>query len=171
MPWTLIFPNNLFRPFWGLYFVHIDETSFIKLAMISPNYYLLYTSVLSQFCFRRSILNDSLNSGSEWHKHDKVLEAVSKIEKVPRDIQGEKLSKATESSSHQSQQLEHKQVSKRGTEPGVRKGRRSLLACHTRCKCSLQTTHNSVKLGIKVVKLVKILSVGKSLLVADQNVI
>ena len=33
-----------------------------------------------------------------------------------------------------SQQLEHKQAKKRGTEPGVRKGNRSLLTCHTRCK-------------------------------------
>ena len=41
-----------------------------------------------------------------------------------------------------SQQLEHKQVPQLGTEPGVRKGKRSLLACHTRCKCSMETTHN-----------------------------
>ena len=43
-----------------------------------------------------------------------------------------------------------------GTEPGVKKGKRSMLACHTRCKCSMETTHNSVKvkLGIKVIKLV-----------------
>ena len=35
-------------------------------------------------------------------------------------------------------------------------GKRSLLASHTRCKCSMETTHNSVevKLGIKVMKLV-----------------
>ena len=53
-----------------------------------------------------------------------------------------------------SQQLEHKQVPKRGTEPGVRKGKLSLLARNTRCKCSMETTHNSVKfkLGIKVMK-------------------
>ena len=43
-----------------------------------------------------------------------------------------------------------------GTEPGVRKGKRSLLVCHTHCKCSIETTRNSVvKLGIKVIKLVK----------------
>ena len=41
-----------------------------------------------------------------------------------------------------SQQLEHQQVPKWGTEPGVRKGKLSLLACHTRCKCSMETTHN-----------------------------
>ena len=43
-----------------------------------------------------------------------------------------------------------------GAEPGVWKGKRSLLASHTRCKCSIETTHNSVeiKLGIKVIKLV-----------------
>ena len=33
-----------------------------------------------------------------------------------------------------SQQLEHKRVPQWGKEPGVRKGKRSLLACHTRCK-------------------------------------
>ena len=56
-----------------------------------------------------------------------------------------------------SQQLEHKQVLKGGTEPGVRKSKRSLLTCHTRCKCSMETTRNSVKvkLGIKVMKLAK----------------
>ena len=56
-----------------------------------------------------------------------------------------------------SQQLEHKQVPQRGTEPDVRKGKCSLLASHTRCKCSMETTHNSVKvkLGMKVMKLVE----------------
>ena len=56
-----------------------------------------------------------------------------------------------------SQQLEHKQVPKWGTEPGVRKGKCSLLACHTRCQCSMETTRNSVKVkvGIKVMKLVE----------------
>ena len=46
---------------------------------------------------------------------------------------------------------------KKGTEQGVRKGKFSMLACHTRCKCSLETTHNSVKvkLDIKVIKLVE----------------
>ena len=37
-----------------------------------------------------------------------------------------------------SQQLEHKQLPQWGTEPGVRKGKRSLLACSTRCKCSME---------------------------------
>ena len=56
-----------------------------------------------------------------------------------------------------SQQLEHKQVTKRGKEPGVRKGKRSLLASYNRCKCSMETTHNSVKvkLGIKVMKMME----------------
>ena len=40
------------------------------------------------------------------------------------------------------QQIEHKQVSERGMEPGVRKGKRDLLACHTRCKCSMETTRS-----------------------------
>ena len=53
--------------------------------------------------------------------------------------------------------MEHKQVPQMGTEPGVRKAKRSLLASHTRCKCSMETTHNSVefRLGIKVMKLVE----------------
>ena len=56
-----------------------------------------------------------------------------------------------------SQQLKHKQVPKRGTEPGVRKGKCPLLASHTRCNCSMETTHNSVKVkfGIEVMKLVE----------------
>ena len=54
-------------------------------------------------------------------------------------------------------QLEQKQVPKRGTEPSVRKGKRSLLVSHIRCKYSMETTHNSrkVKLGIKVMILVE----------------
>ena len=54
-----------------------------------------------------------------------------------------------------SQQLEHEQVPKSGTEPGVRNGTRSLLTCHNRCKRSMVTTRNpvKVKLGIKVMKL------------------
>ena len=71
--------------------------------------------------------------------------AKGKIEKVPRGIRGEKSSKDMASSRNL------------GMEPGVRKGKRSLLASHTRCKCSMETTHNSVKvkLGIKVMKLVE----------------
>ena len=44
------------------------------------------------------------------------------------------------------------------TEPGIGKGKLYLLACHTHCKCSImETTCYSVKvkLGIKVIKLVK----------------
>ena len=67
-----------------------------------------------------------------------------------------------------SQQLEHLQVPKWGTEPGVRKGKRSLLASHTRCKCSMETTHNSVKVkfGIKVMKLVESL-IGRDVTVGQ----
>ena len=50
----------------------------------------------------------------------------------------------------------------------VRKGKRSLLASHTRCKCSMETTHNSVevKLGIKVMKLVESL-IGREVTVGQ----
>ena len=46
---------------------------------------------------------------------------------------------------------------KKGTEQGVRNGKRSLLAFHIRCKCSIETTNNSVKVkvGVKVMKLVE----------------
>ena len=43
-----------------------------------------------------------------------------------------------------SQQLKHKQVPQWGTEPGVRKGKRSLLACHTRCNCSMETIQDLI---------------------------
>ena len=62
-----------------------------------------------------------------------------------------------------------------GTEPGVRKRKRSLLACHTRCKCFMENTHNAVKVkdkvGIKVMKLVESLIGWGSLLVKGQNAI
>ena len=86
-----------------------------------------------------------------------MRQKLSKIDKVPRGIQGEMSSKDTESSEIWSQQLEHKQVPKCGTEPGVRKSKRSLLACNTRCKSSKETTRHSVKvkLDIKVMKLLE----------------
>ena len=81
----------------------------------------------------------------------------SKIEKVPRGIQVESRVKTWQVRGIWSQKLEHQQVQKRGMELGVQKDKRSLLACHARCKCSMETTHNSVKvkLGIKVIKLVE----------------
>ena len=53
-----------------------------------------------------------------------------------------------------SQKLEQKQVPQWGTEPGVWKDKRSLLACHTRHKCSMEICRNSVmvNVGIKVIK-------------------
>ena len=65
----------------------------------------------------------------------------SKIEKVPRGIQGVNSRKDTASSVR---------LAPKGTEPGVRKGKRSLLACHTRCKCSMEATHNSVKVKLGI---------------------
>ena len=98
-----------------------------------------------------------------------IVYCKAKSRKYQGVIQGEKSSKDMANSRN----LEHKQVPKRGTEPGVRKGKRSLLASHTRSKCSMETTLNSVKvkLGIKVMILVESLSVRKSLLVKGQNVI
>ena len=67
----------------------------------------------------------------------------SKIEKVPRDIRksivrrknNDKFGKGLVSTSRT-------YASPKGTGPGVRRSKRSLLACHTRCKCSMETTHN-----------------------------
>ena len=36
-------------------------------------------------------------------------------------------------------------ASPKGTAPGVRSSKRPLSACHTRHKCSMKTTQNSVK--------------------------
>ena len=76
----------------------------------------------------------------------------SKIEKIPRGIQSEKSSKDTISLRNMVLTIGAQVKPKRGTEPGVRKGKSSPLACHIRCKCSMETTHNSmkVKLSIKV---------------------
>ena len=81
----------------------------------------------------------------------------SKIEKVPRGIRGEKSSKDMASSRNLVSTIGALASPKWGTEPGVQKGKRSLLASYTRCICSMETTHNSVKfkLGIKVMKLVE----------------
>ena len=65
--------------------------------------------------------------------------------------------------------LEHKQVQKE-TVLGVRKDKRSLLACHTLCKCSMGTICYlvKVKLGIKVMKLMKSL-IGMEVSVAGRG--
>ena len=80
-----------------------------------------------------------------------------KTEKVPWGIQGEKSSKDMASWRNVVSTIGAQASPKQRTEPGVRKGKRSLLTCHTRCKCSMEITHNSVKvkLGIKVIKLVE----------------
>ena len=93
----------------------------------------------------------------------------SKIEKVPRSIRGEKSSKDMASSRNLVSTIALASP-KWGTEPGVRKGNRSLLATHTRCICSMETTHNSVKvkLGIKVMELVESL-IGREVTVGQRN--
>ena len=68
----------------------------------------------------------------------------SKIEKVPRDIRGEKVRKSLQIWGKWSQLLEHMIAQKR-KEPSVRKGKLSLLACNTRHTCSMETPRKSVK--------------------------
>ena len=43
-----------------------------------------------------------------------------------------------------SQQVEHMQV-QNGTGPGLWRSKRPLSACYIRRKCSMETSHNSVK--------------------------
>ena len=78
----------------------------------------------------------------------------SEIEKVPRGFQCDKSNKDMVSLRNLVSTIGAQASPKKGTEPGVWKGKLSLLASHTRCKCSMETTHNSVKvkLGIKAVK-------------------
>ena len=74
----------------------------------------------------------------------------SKIEKVPRGIRGEKSSKDMASSRNLVSTIGASASLKMGTEPGVRKGKRSLLACHTCRKCSMETSQFG-KSHIKVI--------------------
>ena len=67
---------------------------------------------------------------------------IGKIEKVPRGIRGEKSSKDMASSRNLVSTIGALASPKMGTEPGVRKGKRSLLACHTCRKCSMETSQS-----------------------------
>ena len=82
----------------------------------------------------------------------------NEFEKVPSGIRVEKSSNDMTSSRNLASKIGAQASPKMGggAEPGVRKGKRCLLACHTCCKCSMETTHYSlkVKVGIKVMKLV-----------------
>ena len=69
----------------------------------------------------------------------------SKIEKVPRGIQGEKLSKEMANSQFCSKQFKHMQVPKRRKEADVRKGKLSLLVCHSRRTCFMVTSQLRAK--------------------------
>ena len=97
-------------------------------------------------------------SNTTYQRREDVLKMHfrNKIGRVPRDIQGAKSIKDTASPENCSKRLEHKQVPKWG-EPAVRMSTRSQLTCNTHCKCFAETTRNSikVKLGVKVMKLVK----------------
>ena len=97
----------------------------------------------------------------------------SKIEKVSRGIQGNKSRKDTASSVKLVSTIGAWATPLKGgggAAPGVRKGKHSLLASHTRCKCSMENTRNSVKVkpGIKVMKLVESL-IGWEVTVTGQG--
>ena len=86
---------------------------------------------------------------------------LSKIEKIPMGIQGQNSGKDMASSRNLVSTSAAQASPKTGAELGVRKGKRSLIACHNRCKCSMETNHNSVKvqLGIKVMKSLESLNI------------
>ena len=70
-------------------------------------------------------------------------------QEVPRGMQGDKSSKNMASSRNLVSAIGAQASPKKGgEEQGVRKGKRSLLASHTRCKCFMETTHNSVKVKL-----------------------
>ena len=89
------------------------------------------------------------------HVYEAKTNVQSKIEKVPKDIQGEKSEKETTCSGELVSTI-GAYASPKGTEPGVRKNKHSLLECHTRCIWPIKSSRNSVKvkLGFKVIKLV-----------------
>ena len=66
---------------------------------------------------------------------------------VPRDVRNSKVRKQDKFRRDWSQ---HKNTwkSQSGTGPGVRRSKRPLLACRTRCKCSMETTRGLFHLGI-----------------------
>ena len=107
-------------------------------------------------------------SGSEFLYAPYGHIVTGKIEKVPRGIWGEKSSKDMARSKNLVSTIGALASPKWWTEPGVRKGKRSLLASHIRCICSMGTTHNSVtvKLGIKVMKLMESL-IGREVTVGQ----
>ena len=74
---------------------------------------------------------------------------LRKIEKVSRDIQGEK---ARKHRANLPEEFEHNKVPKGD---GYVRVKRSLLEYHTRRKCSMEISRNAVKVkfGIKVIKL------------------
>ena len=93
-------------------------------------------------CSASQELNHSVTTApiSRFEDFNYQRSVISKIEKVlvPRGIRV----KTWQVRGILSQQFEHKQVPQWGTESGVRKGKRSQLACHTRCKYSMESTHN-----------------------------
>ena len=88
---------------------------------------------------RDQVLRNSEHHEAKSKKHREVFKVKSR-------------NKARQVREIWSQQLEHEQVPKGGTESSVRKGKRSLLACPARRKCSKETYLNSVvKLGTVII--------------------
>ena len=74
---------------------------------------------------------------------------LSKIEKVPRDVRSESSEKLQVREKDWSQQVEHIMQTPNGTGPGVRRSKRPLSACYTCRKCSMETSHKSVKSRVR----------------------
>ena len=99
----------------------------------------------------------NVDYNAEYKDSKRVRLRISTIEKVLRGIQSEKSSEHTASSRNLVSTMGAKVSPQKGDGTRCQKGKRSLLACHTRFKFSMETTHNSekVKRGIKVMKLVE----------------
>ena len=95
------------------------------------------------------------------------------MEKVPRGIRREKSSEDMPGSRNLVSTIwaqASPQIGAGGRNQVSGRVKRSLLACHTHCKCSMETTHNSVKIkvGINVLKFVESL-IGREVTVDSDD--
>ena len=69
--------------------------------------------------------------------------AVKSKREVPRDVRNSKVLRQDKFRRDWSRHL-NTCKSQSGTGPGIRRSKRPLLACRTRCICSMETLHNKV---------------------------
>ena len=95
------------------------------------------------------LLRSAVHMNNEWYLSSQQVVSSHWLEsnkteaktEVPRDVRNSKVQKQDKFRRYWSQ---HKNTckSESGTGPGVRRSKRPLLACRTRCKCSMETSRN-----------------------------